>query len=203
MPGALPGLGAASPGLKAALKKDPALAAAIEDLLSRAGALLGRPAGDVLFCTGFERGDRTPGRLDAALAELGAALFLAQEGFTDIGPVARSAGRTADLAAARGGAAYLFEVRLVRGGFGGNVPARLSAKCEKKSAQLRAGLKKSGAALGGIVFVGGLPCTGGFRRSAALEGLAAQVVVPARRRGLHVCLLSGCETAVVPPWSAA
>lgn len=197
----LPGLRAAGPELRAALKKDPSLAVEIEELLSRAGALLGRPAGDVLFCTGFERGDSTPGRLDAALAELGAALFLAQEGFAGIGPVARSAGRTADLAATRGGAAYLFEVRLVRGGFGANAAARLSAKCEKKAVQLRAGLKKSGAALGGMIFVGGLPCTGGFRRSVALEAVAAQVVVPARRRGLHVCLLSGCEFAVFPAWS--
>lgn len=200
MPPGLPGLRAAGPELKAALKKDPSLAGEIAELLSRAGALLGCPAGDVLFCTGFERGDRTPGRLDAALAELGAALFLEREGFSGIAPVARTAGRTADLAASRGGAAYLFEVRLVRGGFGADAPARLSAKCEKKSVQLRAGLKKSGAALGGIIFVGGLPCTGGFRRSAALEAVAAKVVVPARRCGLHVCLLSGGEAAVVPAW---
>lgn len=193
-------LRAASPALRAALRKAPALAAEIEELLSRAGALFGCPAGDVLFCTGFERGDATPGRLDAALAELGAALFLAGEGFTGLKPVGRTAGRTADLSALRNGEIYLFEVRQVRGGFGPGAAEKLSAKCLKKSAQLRSGLKSAGAGRGGLVFVAGLPCAGPFRRSAALTAAAAEVKVPPRRTRLQVCLLSGPEAGVFPDW---
>lgn len=197
---ALPGLRAASPALRAALKKEPALAGEIEELLSRAGALFGCPAGDALFCTGFERGDATPGRLDAALAELGAALFLAGEGFTGLRPVPRTAGRTADLAARRGGGAYLFEVRLVRGGFGPCAAKKLSDKCLKKAAQLRSGLKSAGAGRGGLIFVGGLPCPGPFARTPGLDAAAAEVKVPARSSRLHVCLLSAAGSGVFPGW---
>lgn len=197
-------LKAAGPGLKAAARKDPpGFAKELLGLLNSAAAALNSAPAEVLFLTGFDSCDGTPGRLDAALAELRAALFLRHEGFEDIRPVARAAGRTADLAASRGGREYLFEVRWVRGGFGAGAAARLSAKCEKKSAQLRAGLKRSGAELGGIIFVGEPLGFGKFRDSLELAAVAAAVTVPARRRGLHVCLVSGWDTAVSPPWSAA
>ena len=52
----------------------------------------------------------------------------------------RAAGKTADLRARRGGEDYLFEERWVRSGFAGCGAGKLSAKCLKKAAQLRAGL---------------------------------------------------------------
>lgn len=191
---------AAGPALRAALKKDPALAGEMQELISAAGAVLGMPPAEVLFFTGFERADRTPGRLEAALAELRAALFLRHEGFSGIRLVGRAAGRTADLGAARDGEEFLFEVRWVRGGFGQEAAKKLTAKCLKKSVQLRAGLKKSGAGRGGLIFVAEPVYYGPFRRSAALAGVAAAVKVPARRAGLHLCLISAGETAVHPAW---
>lgn len=200
---ALPGLRAASPSLRAALRRGPAAAAEIRQLLSSAGALFGCLAGEALFCTGFGKDDATPGRLDAALAELRAALFLAGEGFAAVRPLDRGVGRTADLAAARGGEEYLFEVRWVSGGFGADAVKKLSAKCERKSAQLRAALKRAAAGRGGVVFVAGplfpaLPWRGPDLAAAARGVHAAQ-----RRAGLHVCLLAGDASAVFPPWSTA
>lgn len=206
---ALPGpvracLKAAGPGLRAAAKKDPArFSKNISALLAAAAAALACGAPEALFLTGFEAGDCTPGRLDAALAELRAAVFLRAEGFSEICAVPRSAGKTADLRARRGGEDYLFEVRWVRGGFGGGAAGKLSAKCLKKAAQLRAGLKKTGAGRGGIIFAGEPLGFGRFRPSAALAAAAAAVTVPPRsgRAGnISVCLISGDEAAVFPPW---
>ena len=52
--------------LRAALRRHPAAAAELKELLSSAGALFGCLAGETIFYTGFEPGDATPGRLDAA-----------------------------------------------------------------------------------------------------------------------------------------
>ena len=206
---ALPGpvracLGAAGPGLRAAAKKDPArFSKNMNALLAAAAAALGCRAEEALFLTGFEAGDRTPGRLDAALAELRAVLFLRAEGFEGIRALPRAAGKTADLRAGRAGEEYLFEVRWVRGGFAGCAAGKLSAKCLKKAAQLRAGLKKTGAARGGIIFAGEPLGFGRFGPSAELAGAAAAVTVPARRGragNIAVCLISGNEAAVYPPW---
>lgn len=206
---ALPGpvracLKAAGPGLRSAAKKDPA--AFVKDLLNllaSSAAALGCRAEEALFLTGFSCEDPTPGRLDAALAEVRAVLFLRAEGFSDIRALPRTTGKTADLRARRGGEDYLFEVRWVRGGFGGSAAGRLSAKCLKKAAQLRAGLKKTGAAGGGIIFAGEPLGFGRFGPSPALAAAAAAVMVPprsARAGKIFVCLLSGNEAAVFPPW---
>jgi len=196
----LPGLRAASPALRAALRRGPEAAAEIRQLLSSAGALFGCQAGEALFYTGFDRDDATPGRLDAALAELRAAVFLAGEGFTAVRPQGRGVGRTADLAASRGGEEYLFEVRWVSGGFGADAVKKLSAKCARKGAQLRAALKRAPAGRGGVVFVAGplfpvLPWRGPDLAAAAGAVHAAQ-----RRAGFHVCLLAGDAAAVCPAW---
>ncbi|PKM97050.1 MAG: hypothetical protein CVU79_10380 [Elusimicrobia bacterium HGW-Elusimicrobia-3] len=200
---ALPALRAASPALRAALRRDPAAAAEIRQLLSSAGALFGCQAGEALFCTGFDRGDATPGRLDAALAELRAALFLAGEGFTAVRPLGRGVGRTADLAALRGGTEYLFEVRWVSGGFGADAVKKLSAKCERKAAQLRAALKRAPQGRGGVVFVAG-PLFPSLAWSGPDLAAAARAVHAAQARaGLHVCLLAGDASAVCPAWPQA
>lgn len=197
---ALPPLGAASAGLRAALKRDPELAGRITALLSSAGAVLNRPPEEVLFCTGFERGDATPGRLDAALAELRAALFLAAEGFEAISPEDRAPGKTADLSASRAGERYLFEVRWVRDGFGDGAVKRLTAKCVRKAAQLGTALKRRGLARGGMIFVcGGVPGEG-LARSPALQLTADAVLAALPNPGRHVCLVRGARTAVAPPW---
>jgi len=199
---ALPVLRAASPALRAALRRHPAAAAELKELLSSAGALFGCLAGETIFYTGFEPGDATPGRLDAALAELRAALFLAGEGFAGIKPQGRSECRTADLAATRGGEEYLFEVRWVSGGFGADAVKKLSAKCERKAAQLRAALKRAPAGRGGVVFVAGPLFPAAAWRGPDLDSAARAVHAAQSRSGLHVCLLAGDASAVFPPWPA-
>ncbi len=196
---ALPGLRAASPALRAALKKDPSLSPALAALLARSGRLFGCPAEEVLFLTGFDKDDATPGRLDAALAELRAADFLHLEGFTDIVPLARSSRPTADLAASRGGASYVFEVRWVGGGFGGDVVKKLSDKCAKKAVQLGAAIKRTGADAGGLIFVAGLPL-GGQSGAAGLSEAAEELREKAGRGRRHICLIDGRSSAAYPEW---
>ena len=198
---ALPGLRAASPALRAALKKDLTLAPALLALLARAGRLFGCPAEEALFLTGFDRADATPGRLDAALAELGAAEFLSREGFSAITPLARSTRPTADLAASLGGDAYVFEVRWVSGGFGEDAVRKLSDKCAKKAAQLGAAVKRSGAAAGGIIFAAGLP-VGRAGAAAELREAAVRLRELAGRGRRHVCLISGRRSAAYPEWGS-
>ncbi|HCC47621.1 MAG TPA: hypothetical protein DEQ38_05830 [Elusimicrobia bacterium] len=194
-------LAAAGPELRAALKKDPSLIKKLKRFLDAAGAVLGLPAGTALFFTGFAPGDRTPGRLEAALAELRAALFLRSEGFDGIRAVERAAGKTADLRARRAGTEYFFEVRRVTGGLDGDPVKRLAAKLEKKSAQVRTTLKRhGGSAAGGIIFAAGALHFGAFRRSRALLETARAAHSSQARPGLHVCLLEGGSCAVFPPW---
>ncbi|MGD9643628.1 MAG: hypothetical protein AB7V08_12920 [Elusimicrobiales bacterium] len=200
---ALPGVRAASPALRAALRRDPAAAGRLNELLSSAGALFGCQAGEALFYTGFDRDDATPGRLDAALAELRAALFLAGEGFTGVRPLGRAECRTADLAAARGGEEYLFEVRWVSGGFGADAVKKLSAKCERKGVQLRAALKRAPGGRGGIIFVAGPLFAASALSAPGLAAAAREVCAAQTRPGLHICLLAGDAAAVCPPWAPA
>lgn len=196
-------LRAAGPGLRSAAKKGPAgFVRNLLDLLSASSSALGCGAGEALFLTGFDGSDGTPGRLDAALAELRAVLYLKSEGFNDVCALPRAAGKTADLRATLAGEEYLFEVRWVRGGFGAEPAKRLSAKCLKKAAQLRAALKKAGAGRGGMIFVAEPLGFGRFGASRALASAAASVILPARGGiKMCVCLISGDKAAVFPPWS--
>lgn len=196
-------LAAAGPELRAALKGDPSLIKKLKKFLDAAGAVLGLPAGTALFSTGFAPGDRTPGRLEAALAELRAALFLRSEGFDGIRAVERAAGKTADLRARRNGMEYFFEVRRVTGSLDGDPVKRLAAKLEKKSAQVRTTLKRHGGSAGGIIFAAGPLDLGAFRRSRALLETARAAHSSQARPGLHVCLLEGGGCAVFPPWGGA
>lgn len=193
-------LPAAGPGFRAALKKDPlAFPALISRLLSGAAEALGCAPEETLFLTGFGRNDPTPGRLEAALAELSAVLFLRAEGFSRIRPLERAAWPTADLLAERGVVPWAFEVRWVRDAGAVGAAKRLAAKCRRKSAQVATSLKKSSALRGGIVLVAGQPAPGPFTRSPGLDAAAGAARSLAGLTG-HVCLVSGEIAGVFPPW---
>ncbi len=73
--------GGADSDLRRLLKADPQrLLADISLLIGRAAETLGVPREEALFATGFDPRNFAPGRLEAALAELRAAEFLAGEG---------------------------------------------------------------------------------------------------------------------------
>ncbi len=195
-------LPAAGPGFRAALRKNPvAFPALIARLLSEAAQALGRVPEEALFLTGFSRSDRTPGRLEAALAELSAVLFLHSEGFSRIRPLERAAWPTADVLAERGGFTWAFEVRWVRDAGADGPSERLAAKCRRKSAQVVTSLKRSPALRGGVVLVFGLPGPGPFSHSPELDAAAGAARALAGLSG-HVCLVSGGSTGFFPPWSA-
>lgn len=190
-------LRAAGKEFRAAARKDPeGFGRELRLLLQAAAGLFGCTAEEALFLTGFDKNDTTPARLEAALAELRAAVFLESEGFSGIRPLARSAGKTADLAAERGGRRYVFEVRWVSGGFGADAVRRLKAKCRRKAAQAGTAAKKSGASARGVVLVEGVRSGAGSSARLAETALA---VSPAAN-GAHVCLISGRGSAVCPPW---
>ncbi|HAT73199.1 MAG TPA: hypothetical protein DCS63_10325 [Elusimicrobia bacterium] len=197
------------PGFRRLLKADPApLLENMASVMDQAGAILGVPAREVLFSTGFNTGNLAPGRLEAALAELKAVTFLAAEGFSAIGLVPQARGRTADITAARGGNTYAFEVRCVTGGGGADkngerTLALLEKKYRKKMPQASCSRKKGRLSHCGLVLVlnaGNFPppSAGG-----ALEQLAAALYEKVGRPPrAHVCLLSGGESGVSPAWGA-
>jgi len=191
-------LAGAGPELRAAERRDPGFFAGLSGLFAAAGEALGLPPEEALSGSGYLPGDATPGRLEAALAELRAALFLRAEGFEEIKAVPRAAGRTADLRALRAGREYHFEVRFVGGELG--TVKRLAAKFGCKSAQVRTSLKRRGGGRGGVVFVAGLPCGAVPGPAAELAATAAAVHSACRRKDLHVCLIDGGRIAVAPPW---
>lgn len=188
----------AGPALRAAERRDPGFFDALGEFLSASGEALGLPPGEALGASGYLAGDATPGRLEAALAELRAALFLRCEGFSEIKAVPRAAGRTADLSALRGGAEYHFEVRFVGEELG--AVKRLAAKFGCKSAQVRTSLKRRGGGRGGVIFVAGLPRAGALKAAPALAAAAEAVHAACGEKRLHVCLIEGERCAVYPPW---
>lgn len=188
----------AGPALRAAERRDPGFLDGLGKLLSDAGAALGLPPEEALGASGYLAGDATPGRLEAALAELRAALFLRGEGFSSIRAVPRAAGRTADLSALRGGLEYDLEVRFVGEELG--PVKRLAAKFGCKSAQVRTSLKRRGGGGGGVIFVAGLPRAGAPKADPALAATAAAVHAACGEKRLHVCLIEGESCAVYPPW---
>lgn len=190
-------LAGAGPALRAGARRDPGFLAGLGAFLAAAGDALGLGAPEALCFSGYRPGDATPGRLEAALAELGAALLLRAEGFTGIRPVARAAGRTADLRAERGGSEYYFEVRFVGGELGPAPERRLAAKFRSKAPQVRTSLKRSGGRGGGVIFSAGLP---GFpRRDPALDKTAAAVHAACGGPGLGVWLAEGGRYGLWPP----
>lgn len=191
--------------LRKELKANPAgTIKGLERLLGEAAGILGLDADTVLFVTGFDGNNLAGDRLDAALAELGAALFLRGEGFTDLRLIERSAGRTADISGLRHGERYAFEVCRVRGEAFVPGPAQakqLGVKYRAKKAQLAAYCKRSGCLAGGVILVAGPAAFSVFEADPLLAGLAAAVPGQGRAPGLTpVCLLCRGGAAVFPSW---
>jgi hypothetical protein len=191
--------------LRRSLKADAAgTLAGLERLLGEAAGILGLRADAVLFVTGFDGNNLAGDRLDAALAELRAAVFLRGEGFSGLALVERARGRTADLCGARNGREYAFEVCRVRGESFGSGAARAGALREKyaaKKAQLSAYCKRSGCLPGGVILVTGPAEFTELAPDAALGALAAAVLGPGPGPGLPpLCLLCRGGAAVYPAW---
>lgn len=192
--------------LKAGLKKDPAgLAAEAGRLLAAAGKILDRPGDEALFITGFNPNNMAPGRLEAALAELRAAVFLRREGFGAISFIAQARGVSADVSGVNGGRPYVFEVCCLEAE-AGPVPAAalLGVKYEKKKRQLNTARKKRGIKHGGL-FLACDPLGLGAGAEEAVLGELARAVYEEKNRPAftHLCLLSGSRGAVYPPWERA
>ncbi|HNW43269.1 MAG TPA: hypothetical protein PKI19_02120 [Elusimicrobiales bacterium] len=207
-------------GLKAALRLDPA--AFIKDLgglLAAGGAALGCPAEELLFRTGFNKNDMGPGRFEAALAELRAALFLAGEGFSGLTLLRQGAATGADISGRLAGQTYIFEVRcLLAGGGAGPLdylfngaaasagPGRdavkyLSLKYEKKIRQVNSSRKRTGGKYGGVILALAPAVFSGGPAASALRALA-EAVYRARHSPpfTHIVLLAGPAGAAYPAW---
>lgn len=184
----------------AALKKEPRLfLAAAGRLLGGAAAALGRPEEELLFATGFDPANLAPQRLEAAFAELQAALLLAGEGFSPIELIGTNSGRTADISAAKAGLRWAFEVRCLSAG--GRLDAGLLAgKFRAKLPQAGNALKKYGFDRAAVVLVRSPWSFGGFSADPALAALAAGALPEKKRPAVHLCLLDRGRFGVCPPW---
>lgn len=168
-------------------------------LLRRAGEILGLPPERLLFETGCLPGCGVR-RLEGALAELEAAIFLAGQGFSNVRLLPASDRLTADLAAQRGGMGYALEVRRVGAKSslcaGKRPPGRvLAAKVAVKLRQAAATRKRGKLARGGVVLVLAAGCPGEPLALAreAWEGAGEPAAA-------HVCVLAGGRGGVWPPW---
>jgi len=188
--------------LRAPLKKDPAgFLSALGGLLAGGSLALACAEEEVLFATGFDAKNLAPDRLEAALAEILAALFLAGEGFEDLELIKPNRGRTADIAAARAGFAYAFEVRCLKGGGGRLDAGLLGGKYDRKFPQARNAVKKYGFDKAAVVFVREPCCFKSFVREPELTELAREVYEGKKSpRAAHVCVLDRGRCGVYPPW---
>lgn len=185
----------------AALKKDPRrFIASAAGLLAGAAAALGRPPGEVLFATGFEPSNLAPRRLEAAFAELLAAMLLRSEGFSGIELIGPNSGRTADLSAARDGLRWAFEVRCLAAA-GELDGALLAGKFRSKLPQARNALKKYGFDRAAVALVRSPLLFEGFSPDPAVAALAAASCPPAKSRpAAHLCIVDRGRFGVCPPW---
>ena len=174
-----------------ALKKDQAaFAAAVERLVSEAA----------LFRTGFGSNNMAPHRLEAALAELLAVLFLRAAGFSGISLIAPGPGRTADIAAVKDGLKWAAEVRCLAAGgvFGAEL---LGGKFESKLPQARNAVKKYGFDRGLVVLVREPWNFKAFVSDRRLAELAREAYALAERPGsARLCLLDAEGSGVYPAW---
>jgi len=168
-------------------------------LLKRAGEILGLPPERLLYETGCRPGCDGR-RLEAALAELEAAVFLAGQGFTGVRLLPPTRRLTADLAAERGGLAYAVEVRRVGAASalcaGALAPGRvLAAKAADKLRQAAANRKRGGLdrCAVALVLAAGCPGEPGLLARQAYEGAGSPP-------GAHVCVLAAAGSGVWPPW---
>ncbi len=188
--------------LREAIKEDPAgFITGVGGLLAEAGLALGCAGGKALFLSGFGENNLAPDRLEAALAEMLAVVFLRSEGFSELNFISRGRGRTADISGARGGLAYAFEVCSARKEAQDLTIDFLGRKYDKKIRQAKVSGRKSGLARAGLVLVSGPPAFTGFapdKRLAALaRGLYESRNSPA---ATHICLLARGGAAVFPRW---
>lgn len=172
-----------------------------EQLLAEAAAVLGLPPDQVLFQTGHEPANRDRGRRAAALAELRAAVFLKEQGFTAIRLVPPSSRPTADLLASRGRRTYAFEVRCVTKESSFSAPDGARSPEAVLAGKFRAKVKQAGAfrkrealdALGVILVLG----SGGGDPEALARAAYGRAGSPA---GAHVCVLCETGAGIFPPW---
>jgi hypothetical protein len=188
--------------LRETLKKDPdGFVKGVCGLLREAGAALGCAGDKALFLSGFDGNNLAPDRLEAALAEMLAVVFLKSEGFCGINFISRGTGRTADLSAARGGAAYAFEVCSARAPGDALSVDFLELKYDKKIRQAKISGKKGGLDRAGLVLVAGPLSFAGLESDERLAGLASGLYERKNKpRATHICLLSCGRAAVFPPW---
>lgn len=188
--------------LREALKKDPAaFLAGAGALLREAGLALGRGGEEALSLGGFDGNNLAPDRLEAALAEMAALVFLRSEGFSRLAFIRRGVGKTADISAERGGLRYAFEVCSARTGKEGLSVDFLELKYDKKIKQARASGKKDGLGRAGFILVSGPPSFSGTGPDLRLTGLARDLYERKNRPpATHICLLAGGGAAVFPGW---
>jgi hypothetical protein len=183
------------------LKRDPeAFLASCGRLLGAASRALGRPGEELLFATGFGLANLAPHRLEAAFAELRAALFLHGQGFSCVELVGTCARPSADLSAEKDGLRWAFEVRCLSAE--GELDAGLLAgKYQDKLPQAGAALKRRGFDRAAVVLVRGPLAPGTFRAEPALEALAA-AALPAEKRktAVRLCLLDRGRFGVSAAW---
>ena len=188
--------------LREALKKEPDKF--IKDaagLLREAGLALGRSPEEALSMSGFDSNNLAPDRLEAALAELLAVVFLCSEGFSGLGFIARGRGKTADISGSRGGLAYAFEVCSARTAAADFTVDFLELKYDKKIRQAKVSGKRGGLDRAGLVLVAGPPVFLRFSRDGGLGAMARGVYERKNRpRATHICLLAGGKAAVFPDW---
>lgn len=187
-----------------AIKKDPGgFVTGVCGLLREAGLALGCAGDEALFTSGFEVNNMAPDRLEAALAEMLAAVFLRSEGFSGLGFIGRGVGRTADLSGRRGGLDYAFEVCSARTPAAGLSVDFLELKYDKKIIQAKVSGKKGGLDRACLVLVAGPPAFTNFGPDERLAGLARDLYERKRRPpATHLCLLAGGGAAVFPSWEA-
>ena len=189
--------------LREALKKDPeGFLAGVAGLLREAGLALACNGESALLMSGFDARNLAPDRLEAALAEMLAAVFLRSEGFSEIRLIGRCRGKTADISAVRGGVDYAFEVCSARAAAAELSVDFLELKYDKKIRQARVSSRKGGLDRAGLVLAAGPLSFSGFgpdgRLAALAKGLYERKNNP---RATHICLLAGGRAAVFPPWA--
>lgn len=185
----------------AALKKEPAgFLAAVTRLLAGASAALGRPAGEVLFATGFEASNLAPHRLEAALAELLAVLLLREQGFSELRLIGTNSGRTADISGSKDGLRWAFEVRCLSAGkkLDGEL---LGGKFDRKLPQASNAIKKYGFDRAGVVLAREPWRFADFEADPGLAALAEAARPPEKRQAVvHLCLADRGRFGVYPRW---
>jgi len=192
--------GRAPSSLRARLKKSPAeFIAGAERLFSEAGAILGLPAEEALRAGGFDAANKAPGRLEAALAELRAVVFLRDSGYGELAFINRGTGRTADLYGVKKGEGAVFEVCCLKEGCTSFSVKLLALKFDRKICQVNASRKKTGCVRGGLFFVASPADFGVSGAPARLEVLAREVYeAKGRRPFTSICLISGGLCAAYP-----